>query len=220
MADSIRSLMMEGPVGQLEALLNVGDEDAKYAALVCHPHPLYGGTMHNKVVYHTMKALYEFGFPVLRFNFRGVGRSGGYHDGRAEVDDVRTAIDWLWNEFQLPIIFAGFSFGAATGLSACCHDHRVDGLIGLGTPVAAEGRIYAYGFLQDCAKPKLFISGTKDQFGPKTELEHLIAAAHPPTKLVWVEGADHFFEGKLSQMKAAIEEWVSTSFVGTKRARL
>src|SRR5438067_4231408 len=115
-ASTIRSLFLEGSAGRLEALLNAGAPDAAYAAVVCHPHPLYGGTMHNKVVFNAMKALSSFGFPVLRFNFRGAGLSEGRHDeGRGEVEDVRAAIDWLDESFGLPIIFAGFSFGAATG---------------------------------------------------------------------------------------------------------
>jgi len=116
-ANAIRSLFLNGPVGRLEAVLNEGTSDAKYAALVCHPHPVYGGTLHNKVVFHTMKALNHFGFPVLRFNFRGAGLSQGEHDhGRGELDDVRTALDWLDNEFHLPIFFAGFSFGSVVAV--------------------------------------------------------------------------------------------------------
>src|SRR3954453_11265629 len=115
---SIRSLSLNGPAGNLEALLNGGAENATHAAVVCHPHPLYGGTLHNKVVFHTMKALNSFAFPVLRFNFRGTGLSQGEHDhGVGEVEDVRAALDWLDREFHLPLIFAGFSFGAAIGLN-------------------------------------------------------------------------------------------------------
>src|SRR5271170_2240718 len=102
---SIRSLFLDGPAGRLEALLNAGSEDATHAALVCHPHPLYGGTLHNKVVFHAMKALNSFGFPVLRFNFRGAGLSQGEHDqGAGEVEDVRSALDWLDREFRLSIV--------------------------------------------------------------------------------------------------------------------
>src|SRR5262249_25834993 len=130
---SIRSLFLNGRAGRLEALLNAGTQNATHAALVCHPHPLFGGTLHNKVVFHTMKALNSFGFPVLRFNFRGAGLSEGEHDrGVGEVDDVRTALDWLDAEFHLPIVFAGFSFGAAIGLNAACADERVKALIGVG----------------------------------------------------------------------------------------
>src|SRR5260370_14475836 len=116
-ASAIRSIVLAGLAGRLEALLNVGAPEAAYAALVCHPHPLYGGTLHNKVVFHAMKALNSFGFPVLRFNFRGAGLSQGEHDhGEGEVDDVRTALDWLDHELHRPLLFAGFSFGAAVGL--------------------------------------------------------------------------------------------------------
>ncbi|MGD0570111.1 MAG: alpha/beta fold hydrolase [Candidatus Sulfotelmatobacter sp.] len=133
---TIRSLFLEGPAGRLEALLNAGAENATHAAVVCHPHPLFGGTLHNKVVFHTMKALNSFGFPVLRFNFRGAGLSHGEHDhGEGEVEDVRAALDWLDSEFHLPMVFAGFSFGAAVGLRAACPDPRVRALIGIGTPV-------------------------------------------------------------------------------------
>src|SRR5205814_7023514 len=116
MAPEIRSHFFEGPAGKLEALLNVGEESATHAAVVCHPHPLYGGTMHNKVVFNAMKVLHGFGFPVLRFNFRGAGLSEGRHDqGEGEIKDVRAALGWLDAEFHLPIIFCGFSFGAPIG---------------------------------------------------------------------------------------------------------
>src|SRR5271155_2688553 len=115
MPGEIKTIMLPGPVGRLESLLNVGEDDSKYSALICHPHPLHGGTIHNKVVYNAMKALTAFGFHALRFNFRGTGLSEGTHDeGRGEQDDVRAAVDFLHNEFHLPIIFAGFSFGAST----------------------------------------------------------------------------------------------------------
>jgi uncharacterized protein len=212
---TIKSLFLEGPAGRLEALLNAGTHSATQAAVVCHPHPLFGGTLHNKVVFHTMKALNSFGFPVLRFNFRGTGLSHGEHDqGNGEVEDVRTALDWLDNEFHLPLIFAGFSFGAAVGLRAASSDARVKALIGVGTPVApvaAEteaARTYTFDFLRDCVKPKLFVSGARDQFGPRAKLEELVASISEPRKLVVIEGADHFFEGRLRELREAIEVWV------------
>jgi uncharacterized protein len=207
---SILSLFIDGPAGRLEALLNAGSDRATHAALVCHPHPLYGGTLHNKVVFHTMKALNSFGFPVLRFNFRGAGLSQGEHDnGIGEVDDVRAALDWLGREFDLPLIFAGFSFGAAVGLQAACPDPRVQAVIGLGIPaVPADDRSYDLSFLRSCAKPKLFASGARDQFGPRKGLEGLIGSLPEPKKLVLVEGADHFFEGRLRELREAIETWV------------
>ena len=210
MAEAIRSFFIEGPTGRLEALLNAGAVDARYAALVTHPHPLFGGTMHNKVVYHAAKALSSFGFPVLRFNFRGAGLSQGKHDnGRGEVGDVRAALHWLMNEFALPVVFAGFSFGAATGLRACCPESRVPLLISLGTPVAAEGRVYAYKFLVECTKPKLFVSGDHDQYGPVDQIERVVANAADPKKLVIVPNADHFFQGQLPAMRSAIETWMA-----------
>ncbi len=204
----IRSFYLDGPVGRLESLLNVGSEQARYSALVCHPHPLFGGTMHNKVVFHAMKALNGFGFPVLRFNFRGVGHSAGTHDeGRGEVEDVRAALEWLKKEFRLPVIFAGFSFGTATGLKAACPDSDVPAIISLGTPLNAEGRLYSYSHLKSCTKPKLFLSGENDEFAARADLERVVSELPEPKRLIFVPG-DHFFAGHLDRMRAAIEEWV------------
>jgi len=215
---TIRSLFLDGPAGRLEALLNAGAENATHVAVVCHPHPLFGGTLHNKVVFHTMKALNSFGFPVLRFNFRGAGLSEGEHDhGIGEVEDVRTALDWLDAEFHLPIIFAGFSFGSAVGLRAACADSRVSTLIGVGMPVAPvaadteEPRVYTFEFLQECRRPKLFVSGARDQFGPRAKLQSLVDSLPEPKKLVVIEGADHFFEGRLRELREAIEKWMKES---------
>jgi uncharacterized protein len=207
---AIRSLFLDGPAGRLEALLNSGAENARHAALVCHPHPMFGGTMHNKVVFHAMKALHSFGFPVLRFNFRGTGLSQGEHDhGVGETDDVRTALDWLDREFHLPLIFAGFSFGAAIGLRAACPDDRVKAVIGLGVPLnPVDERSYELDFLQSCSKPKLFVSGSRDQFGTRARLEALVNCLPEPKKLVIIESADHFFEGRLREMREAVEAWV------------
>ncbi len=209
-AGAIRSLFLDGPAGKLEALLNDGAGDATHAALICHPHPVYGGTLHNKVVFHTMKALNGFGFPVLRFNFRGAGLSEGEHDsGNGELDDVRTALDWLDREFHLPIVFAGFSFGAAVGLRAACEDDRVKATIGLGVPVQpVEDRTYDLTCLKSCGKPKLFVSGSRDQFGPKEKLEALVNSLPEPKKLVIIESGDHFFEGRLRELREAIEAWL------------
>jgi len=208
-APAIRSFFLDGPAGPLEALLNEGTPTATHAGLVCHPHPLFGGTLHNKVVFHAMKALNTLGIPVLRFNFRGTGLSQGQHDnGIGEVEDVRTALDWLDREFHLPIFFTGFSFGAAIGLQAACADSRVAAVAGLGTPVGAvEDRSYNFSFLETCTKPKIFISGSRDQFGPKPKLEAMFATAAEPKKLVVIEAADHFFEGRLREMREALETW-------------
>jgi uncharacterized protein len=208
----VRSFFLDGPAGRLEALLNTGSLSATHAALVCHPHPLYGGTMHNKVVFHLMKALNHFGFPVLRFNFRGAGLSAGKHDnGIGEIDDVRSALDWLYAEYHLPMIFAGFSFGAATGLKAACPDSRVTALISAGTPARVDEREYSCAFLQDCAKPKLFVSGGADEFGPRERLEHLVASFPEPKRLVLIDEADHFFAGHLQELREAVEDWIKST---------
>jgi len=208
--NTIRSFFLDGPAGNLEAVLNVGAENATHAAVVCHPHPVYGGTLHNKVVFHAMKALNGFGFPVLRFNFRGAGLSQGEHDhGHGEVDDVRAALDWLEREFHLPVIFAGFSFGAAVGLAAACPDPRVTALAALGAPLAPiDDRSYDFSFLQTCDKPKLLVSGARDQFASRAQLERMIERIPEPKKLVIIEGADHFFEGRLRELREAVETWV------------
>jgi hypothetical protein len=246
---SIRSLFLPGPAGRLEALLNTGSASPAYAAVVAHPHPLFGGTMHNKVVYHAAKALNEFGFPVLRFNFRGVGGSQGEHDnGRGEVDDVRAALAWMAGEFRLPIIFAGFSFGAATGLRAICGEastpanvtaqgpvpqlpsagepwRSVQALILLGLPLRAEDRQYQYDCLRESAeedakiapaavRPKLFVSGEGDQYASTKALAELVAGFPGANRLITITGADHFFTGHLSDMRAAIKAWVEETLLG------
>jgi alpha/beta superfamily hydrolase len=215
-SSTIRSLFIDGPAGRLEALLNAGAANATHAALVCHPHPSFGGTLHNKVVFHTMKALNSFGFPVLRFNFRSAGLSQGEHDnGEGEVDDVRAALDWLDKEFDLPLVFAGFSFGAAVGLQAACPDMRAKAAIALGIPITAiDNRSYDFGFLQTCAKPKLFGSGARDQFGPQALLHQLVRSVPQPRKLVLIESADHFFEGRLRELREPIESWTREVVIG------
>ncbi len=221
-AATIRSLFLDGPAGRLETLLNAGSPTATHAALVCHPHPLYGGTLHNKVVFHAMKALNAFGFPVLRFNFRGAGLSEGEHAGGiGEVEDVRAALDWLEREFPLPIIFAGFSFGAAVGLRAAYSDDRVPALIALGLPAvpapsdSGEPRVYDFEFLRSSTKPKLFVSGSRDQFAPPGTLEALVDTFAEPKKLVRIAAGDHFFEGRLKEMRKAIESWLETVLLTT-----
>ena len=215
---TIRSLFLEGSAGRLEALLNAGTPAATHAALVCHPHPLFGGTLHNKVVFHAMKALNSFGFPVLRFNFRGTGLSEGEHaSGIGELDDVRAALNWLKREFALPIIFAGFSFGAAVGLRAACDDNQVSALIGLGVPAVpiptnAEPRIYDFECLRASTRPKLFISGARDKFAPPGTLEALVSTFAEPKILIRVEAGDHFFEGRLRVVRDVMEAWIKEQF--------
>src|SRR6185437_10005267 len=214
--NSIRSFFLDGPAGRLEALLNEGRVGATHSAVVCHPHPLYGGTFHNKVVFHAMKALNGFGFPVLRFNFRGAGLSEGEHDrGIGEEGDVRAALEWLDSEFHLPIVLAGFSFGAAVGLRVACPDERVKAAVGLGVPVVPiEDRNYDLSFLQSCTKPKLFVSGDRDQYGPRAQVEAMVSVLPEPKKMVIISAADHFFAGRLREMREAIESWVGEIGLG------
>jgi alpha/beta superfamily hydrolase len=219
----VRSVSLTGPAGGLEALLNEGIPDAPYTALLCHPHPLGGGTMHNKVVYHAMKAMnnpaWGLGLPVLRFNFRGTGLSQGTHDGNAETGDVLAALEWLENAYNLPIVVAGFSFGAAMAIGACCgldqagqnnagDKSRVRALVALGLPTHASGRDYAYPSLADCTLPKLFISGDQDQFAPTAKWRQVVSAAAEPKTAVLLPGADHFFGGQLEPMQAALSGWL------------
>jgi alpha/beta superfamily hydrolase len=201
-----RGFFLEGRAGRLEATLWTAPvRDPSFVAVVCHPHPLYGGTMHNKVVFQAAKALHQRGASVLRFNFRGAGLSEGAHDkGLGERDDVRAAIDYLAGEFPgKPVVVAGFSFGSWVGLRAGCEDARVARLIGLGLPVDNVDASY----LQSCAKPKLFIQGGNDQFGSRPNIEALFATLPEPKRLIIVEHADHFFTGHLDQVGAAIGAW-------------
>lgn len=218
---------LTGPAGRLEAVLNEGIEAAMYAAVVCHPHPPSGGTMHTRAVYQTMKVFEGLGIPTLRFNFRGVGVSeGSYDDGRGEVEDVRAALCWVDRTLQLPILLAGFSFGANVSWRAGCNDPRVKGLIGLGMPLEAAGRVYRYDFLAQCSQPKLLVAGAEDPFAPREAMERVLATATQPIEAHWVPGAEHFFMGvpgspapKLPQMQEIVREWVARNFLPAVNAR-
>jgi alpha/beta superfamily hydrolase len=210
---AIRTVELNGPAGRLEALLNTGAPSAPFAALVCHPHPKGGGTMHNKVVFHAMKVLNDgawgFGFPVLRFNFRGTGLSQGAYDGKAEAGDVTAAIDWLENEYKVPVIVVGFSFGAMMALAASCGREKIlRALAALGLPTHASGRDIEYPSLKECALPKLFLSGDRDQYAPAAQLAQVVASAAEPKQLAFIPGADHFFSGQLEQMQTALSCWL------------
>ncbi len=208
MADVLhRSVFIHGPAGRLEALLwTVAGENPHRVALVCHPHPLFGGTLHNKVVFRVAKTLHAQGYLVLRFNFRGAGSSEGVHDnGRGEKGDVAAALDYLAKEFQdRPILLSGFSFGAWVGLQVGCADPRVTALIGLGLPVNNSDLSY----LRSCGKPKLIVQGSDDQYGSREKLQALFDTMPEPKKLAFVDGADHFFTGKLDRVTGAIDSWL------------
>jgi len=204
-----RRFFLKGPAGRLEATLwtQPTSEMPRMVAVVCHPHPLYGGTLHNKVVYQVAKTLHRLGLPVLRFNFRGAGMSEGTHDeGRGEQDDVRAAIDFLAETFPFaPILLAGFSFGAVVGLRVGCSDVRVTELVGLGLPADNSDLT----FLAICRKPKLFVQGGQDQYGSQENVGALMETLPEPKRLVIVENADHFFEGKLDPVNRAVSEWMN-----------
>ena len=210
---SVRTInTLRGPAGSLEAVLNSSRLAARPEAsvLLCHPHPLFGGTLHNKVVYHAMKTFTELGLPVLRFNFRGAGRSHGSHDyGRGEQDDAQAGVRWLTGEYGVPVLLAGFSFGAHVALRCGCHEPAVAALISLGTPVEAGDRQYTYEFLKTCRKPKLFLSGSHDPFGPIDRVKAALAEAAEPKQLQWIAGADHFFVGKFAEMQQALRDWLA-----------
>jgi len=205
-----RAFFLPGPAGRLEALLWTaqGTEPA-FVALVCHPHPLFGGTMHNKVVYRTAKTIHQWGAAVLRFNFRGAGQSEGVRDsGIGEQRDVEAALDYLTSQFPgKPILLAGFSFGSWVGLRVGCADDRVTRLIALGLPVNNVDASY----LVRCAKPKLFVQGGNDQFGSRDGFETLFRTWPQPKRLVFIEAADHFFAGHLEEVGKAINQWMISS---------
>jgi alpha/beta superfamily hydrolase len=202
-----RNFFLEGPAGRLEAILWTPSTGVRptLAAVVCHPHPLFGGTMHNKVIYQTAKTLDALRIPVLRFNFRGAGLSAGEHDrGRGEWGDVQAALELLSREFPgVPLLVAGFSFGSWVGLQVGCESPRVSHLIGLGIPVNSTD----FSFLLKCNKPKLFVQGSHDEFGSIDKVKTLVVSLPGENHLVVVEGADHFFAGKLEYFSAAINAW-------------
>jgi alpha/beta superfamily hydrolase len=196
--------------GQLEAILKEPRSGPpKGVALVLHPHPLGGGTMHNKVVFRAAAALNDAGLITLRINFRGVGQSTGTHDeGRGERDDVRAGLDYLSSNYpDLSTTLCGFSFGARVGLEVGISDERVRYLIGIGTPVNK----YDFEFLQACRKPLLLVHGEHDEFGASDELKQIAADLERLTqvRLVIIPGAGHFFENKLDELKRAITEWIT-----------
>jgi len=203
--------------GQLEAIWKEPNKGLQRGvALVLHPHPLGGGTMHNKVVFHAARALNDSGVATLRINFRGVGQSTGTHDeGRGEVDDVRAGLDHLAQKFSdQHITVCGFSFGARVGLEVGIADARVSNLISIGTPLEK----YDFEFIAQCRKPILFVHGEVDEFGQASDLRKLVAQLPPElTTLVVIKDAGHFFEDRLEEMKAAIKNWVTDQLGASHR---
>ncbi len=201
----IQALEIEGPAGVLEALLEEPEDGAPHTgAVVCHPHPLFGGTMHNKVVYRMARGLRRAGVAVLRFNFRGVGRSQGEHGNLVgETEDARAAAEWLRARYPaLPLGLAGFSFGARVITRLGCETGEARWLLAAGLPTVQGPAEH----LRFCATPKTFIQSTRDQYGPRTDFERAYAEWAEPKQLVWIEAADHFFAGALEEFEAAVLE--------------
>lgn len=199
----IESLPLEGPAGKLEALLEEPeDQEIREACLVCHPHPLFGGTMHNKVVYRIARGMRRAGAVVLRFNFRGVGGSEGVHDqGIGELEDARAALHFLRERYpDLPHSMAGFSFGSRVILKLGCSLARPARLIAAGFPTS-RGQ---YDYLATCGVPKYFVQSSIDEHGPRKELEAAFQWFAEPKRLQFIEAGDHFFAGALDKLEEAI----------------
>jgi alpha/beta superfamily hydrolase len=207
-SDQILHVSVPTPSGHLEGILKGVEEvsQPKYVGLVCHPHPLYGGTMHNKVVFKTAQVLQALKIPTLRFNFRGVGHSTGtYDEGRGEMDDVRYALEFLSRRYPgIPVLIAGFSFGSWVGLRVAATDDRVQAMIGLGVPA----RSFDGNTLQGCHKPKLFVHGSEDDIAPCAQAERWFEQVPAPKSMILVQGADHFFQNRLEELQRIIVEFV------------
>ncbi len=208
--------------GQLEAILKeprgASPADLKGAALALHPHPLHGGTMHNKVVFRAARGLNDAGLVALRINFRGVGASTGVHDyAIGEKTDARAGLDYLSENYpRLPIALAGFSFGSFVGLQVGMNDERVGLLIAIGAPVNK----YDFGFLRECRKPVLFVHGSDDEFGDAGKLRSLAAELPPEAEaqVEIIEGAGHFFDEQLEELTRVITTWTKERLAELKRA--
>jgi alpha/beta superfamily hydrolase len=202
----IESFFLPGPAGRIACMLKRPDGPAgeSAAAVVCHPHPLFGGTMHNKVVHAAAEAIVDTGIPVLRFNFRGAGGSGGVHDdGRGEQDDLRAVMDHMSRLYpESPLLLAGYSFGACVALAVGCRDPRAAALIGIGLPV----NLMPFDFLRTCDRPLTIIQGDDDAFGALPLV--MAVAAHVPggARVVAIKGAAHNFAGRLDELARRVAE--------------
>lgn len=204
MARKIESLFLPGPAGRLEALLEEPENGAVTgAALVCHPHPKGGGTMHNKVVYRIARGLRRTGHVVLRFNYRGVNLSDGAYDGgRGETDDARVALGELRARYpDLPFTIAGFSFGSRITLKLAGEEPGAERAIAVGFPT----RILERQYVHDVTIPKYFIQSTNDEFGPRDEFQIFYDTVPQPKQLTWIPAADHFFKDGLDEFERAVE---------------
>ncbi len=199
-------LILNGPVGDLEAILEVPEcHDGVRAALVCHPHPLHGGTLQNKVVHMTARALQERGIATLRFNFRGVGGSAGvFDDGRGETDDALAAADWLSARYpRAPLIMAGFSFGAYVAYRVAAV-RPVERLYMIAPPI----RRFAFDNHPLTTAPTLVIQGDSDELVDHASVAAWADALHPKAQLDTIVGAQHFFHGRLNELKGSVQAFL------------
>ena len=200
----ITLLDIPGPAGRLESQLESEPEAGppRLAVVLCHPHPRFGGTLRNKVVHCLARGARRAGAVVLRFNFRGVGRSSGEYDqGVGEQDDFRAALTYLREQYPgLPLVAAGFSFGARVSLQGSCSDPRVECVLAAGLPAASGD----YRFLARCSRPKYFLHSTNDQYGSCEQMQAVYALAAEPKQLHWIEASDHFFAGALDQLEEVV----------------
>jgi alpha/beta superfamily hydrolase len=215
------NLFVPAAHGRLEAIIKEprGEARKRGAALVLHPHPLHGGTMHNKVAFRAARALNEAGCVSLRINFRGTGQSTGTHDSArgGEQEDARAALDYLAEKYpSLPVILAGFSFGARVGLEVGTYDPRVRAIVGIGTPVSIAGRGYDFSFLRECRKPVLFVHGERDEFGDVATLKSLAATlpSQARARVEIIRGAGHFFDDQLDELVRVVREWAGEILKG------
>ncbi|HEY8848308.1 MAG TPA: alpha/beta fold hydrolase [Thermoanaerobaculia bacterium] len=201
----LRHIDLFSSAGRLEALYR-DLQDPAGVAVVCHPHPLGGGTLHNKVVFRAARGLENANVATLRFNFRGVGASGGKHEeGEGEIEDVFAAVDWAVRKHPgKKLIVGGFSFGSWVATRAGCELPNVDALFLIGTPVNQ----YDFGYLRSCDKPMLFLHGTQDEHGDVGKLEKL-AQQLRNAETVIVTGADHFFTRELDAVEETMRTWAT-----------
>jgi len=200
---ALKGVTFAGPAGRLEGLWKAATPPRRGGAVFAHPHPLHGGTLHNKVVYRCARALTAAGWETLRFNFRGVGLSEGRYDaGRGETEDFRAALDEVERQAGLPIVACGFSFGSAVALRAIAGDRRVAAYLGVGLPVATDSLVAT----PRPEVPALFVVGELDTFGQPERLRDFVANSG---EIVVIAGADHFFEGKLDRLEEAIAAFVA-----------
>lgn len=208
-----------GPAGSLEALLDgpeptaSGTGSIRAAVVFAHPHPQFGGTMHTKVVYRSAKSLAHIGCAVLRFNFRGVGRSqGAFDQGEGEKEDFKAALDFMAARYPgAPLWAAGFSFGSWVALEVGAIDDRVSALIGIAPPVATSisGHNYTFEHTLASTKPKFFVQGEADEVCPLEGMWTFYGKLQEPKELVVIDGADHLFEGKAEEVGDTLEDLLS-----------